>query len=400
MIASIATGNTTIENLSEGADVKSTMACMQELGVQISRERGVVKVHGGGLYGLKQPTHRLNVGNSGTTIRLLSGILAGQRFTSRLTGDESIQRRPMARIFEPLTQMGARISSSRDQFAPFAITGGRLRALDYSLPLASAQVKSCILLAALYAGGRTRVHEPTATRDHTELMLAQFGASIQRRDLIVTIEAGPRLTGPDILFVPGDISSAAFFIAAALLAEDGGLLIKNVGINPTRRVLLSVLADMGANIDIMNVRTLDNEMMADLYVKNSDLKSIRIDGRVVPQIIDEIPILAVMATQIDGTTEIVDAGELRHKESDRIRSLKFNLDRMGAKIIEKEDGLVIEGPTRLKGSEVESFGDHRIAMAFAVAGLVAEGETKVNGSECANISYPGFYTILRELAGI
>ncbi len=399
MISAIAEGETHIENLCEGADVKSTIACLRNLGVQIIREGEHTVVDGAGLSGLQVPDHTLDVGNSGTTIRLLSGILAGQTFVSRITGDESIHRRPMSRIIMPLRKMGAEVTAAKGEFVPLTIEGGSLHSVSYALPLPSAQVKSCILLAGLYAPGNTEVIEPAVTRDHTELMLSKFGANVQRNGLTVSVEGDARLTARDV-FVPGDISSAAFFIGAAMLAKDGGVLLKNVGINPTRRTLLSVLGEIGAELDIINVRTVENEMMADLFIKNSKLQGMTLGGDIVPQIIDEIPILSILATQADGVTEISGAGELRHKESDRLRSLKFNLDRMGAKVVETEDGLIIEGPTPLRAADIECFGDHRIAMAFAVAGLIADGETRIKGSECTDISHPDFFSTLRRLATV
>ncbi len=396
LISALAEGTSHVENINPGQDVASTAECLRALGVEISEEEGQTRVCGRGLQGLEAPGKTMDSGNSGTTMRLLSGILAGQPFLSRITGDDSIKQRPMARIIEPLRRMGAEVSGVRDEFAPLTISGGGLRAIDYQLPVASAQVKSCVLLAGLYADGKTSVAQPAPTRDHTELMLAQFGATVQRQGLSVSVEGGARLRAQNI-FVPGDLSSAAYFIAAAMLVRESGLLIKNIGVNPTRNAFLSLISDVGAQLDIMNVRNVDNEMVADLFVRNSSCAPVTIGGSTIPQVIDEIPIMAILATQAHGTTRIIDAGELRHKESDRLRSLKFNLDRMGARVEEKRDGLVIEGPTQLHGAEIECFGDHRIAMAFAVAGLVADGETRLKGSECVDTSYTDFFSTLEAL---
>ncbi len=396
MISALAEGDSRIENLCGGADITSTIDCLRGLGVAIEEQDRVVTVQGAGLHGLTRPEKTLDVGNSGTTIRLLSGILAGQDFTTKITGDESIRTRPMSRIARPLQEMGAQVSAHKDEFAPLTISGGNLRAIDYHVPVASAQVKSCILLAGLYAPGRTTVHELTTTRDHTELMLARLGAPVQKKGTQASVDGVAQLTARDT-FIPGDLSGAAFFIAAALMVPGSSLVIKNVGINPTRRAFFELLCDMGANVDLVNVRALGNEMMADVFVRHGAFSKIELDGRIVPQIIDEIPILAVMATQAEGRTEIRDADELRNKESDRLRSVAFNLQRMGAKVVERPDGLVIDGPVQLKAAEIETFGDHRIAMAFSVAALVAEGVSRIKDAERAQVSYPGFFETLEQV---
>lgn len=396
MIAAIAEGESHIEKLSDGADVASTITCLEKLGVKILREDNIATVHGVGMTGLKPPARMLDVGNSGTTIRLLSGILAGQPFRSQITGDESIRARPMARIVEPLRQMGAEVMAVKNEYPPLSITGGGLQPIYYEMPVASAQVKSCLLLAGLYAHGRTEVVEPARTRDHTELMLVKFGANVQKMAAHITVDGPAQLTAQEVL-VPGDLSSAACFIAAASLLPDSDILIKNVGINPTRKAFLALLADFGADLDIMNVRTQSGELTADLFVRSSNLTGMTIEGSIVPQIIDEIPILAIMASQAEGRTEIRDAGELRHKESDRLRSLAFNLQRMGVKVTEKPDGLIIDGPAKLQSAEIESFNDHRIAMSFAVAGLLAAGESRIKNADCVAISHPGFFQALEDL---
>jgi len=399
MLSAIAAGESRIENLSDGQDVQSTRRCLTQLGVKFRERKGQLVVRGVGLAGLRQSRRTLDVGNSGTTMRLLAGILAGQPFTTVISGDDSIRKRPMARIIEPLRRMGAQVNATNDEFAPIEITGATLKPITYQPPVASAQVKSCILLAGLYADGTTTVKELAVTRYHTELMLALYGAPLDKEGLTASVTGPAPLMAQD-LFVPGDFSSAAFFIAGATLLPGSELLLRNVGLNPTRRALLSLLCDFGADMQILNVRTMHNEIMADLLVTSSKLGGMQIGAGTVPQIIDEIPILAVMATQAQGRTEITGAKELRYKESDRVKSIVSNLQRMGASVAEHEDGLTIDGPVKLRGAAVESFDDHRIAMSFAVAGLLAEGETTVNGSECIDISYPGFLSTLRRLCAI
>ncbi|MFQ5648421.1 MAG: 3-phosphoshikimate 1-carboxyvinyltransferase [bacterium] len=396
MISAIAEGESHIENLSSGLDVQSTLRCLLNLGVEIERHGQHTIVHGRGLTGLTAPERTLDVGNSGTTLRLLSGVVAGQPFLSRLSGDESIRSRPMSRIVIPLRQMGAEVSALKDEFAPLTIKGGNLRPINYVMPVASAQVKSCVLLAGLFADGRTTLQEPALTRDHTELMLVKYGASVQKEGSSISV-SGPAVLQGQAVFVPGDLSAAAYFIAAAILVKDSDILIKNVGINPTRQAFLSLLCDLGANLDLINVRTVGSELMADLYVRSSALRAVSVSGAIIPQIIDEIPILAVLATQAEGRTTIDDALELRFKESDRLRSIAFNLERMGGKVTEKKDGLTIDGPVALKPAEIECFGDHRIAMSLAVAALVAGGACKLSGAECVDVSNPGFFQTLEEL---
>jgi 3-phosphoshikimate 1-carboxyvinyltransferase len=397
MIASVAEGVSEIENLAPSADVQSTRQCLQGLGIKINARGATTRVEGRGLQGFQAPTKTLDVGNSGTTMRLLSGLLVGQPFSTALTGDDSIRRRPMSRIAQPLRQMGATIEATDDEFAPLTIRGGKLRPISYRLPVDSAQVKSCVLLAGLFAEGETRVIENLPTRDHTELMLQSFGAKIEKENLTTTVFGPAKLIAQHV-YIPGDISSAAFLIAAALLTKESRLIVENIGINPTRRAILSVLMDMGASIEVINFATINNEFFADVVAKSSDLRAINIGGEIIPQIIDEIPILAILATQANGVTEISGAGELRVKESDRLHAVSDNLKRMAADVVEKDDGLIIRGPTPLRGAEIDSFNDHRIAMAFAIAGLIASGETTIRNSECADISFPGFFDILRQVA--
>ena len=396
MIGAISEGTTEIENLSEGVDVQSTEICLKNLGVRIENRNKRTLVFGQGLGGFHEPKGSLDAGNSGTTIRLLSGILAGQRFKTTITGDESLRRRPMSRIIRPLSEMGAQIEADEDEFAPLSIMGGHLVPISYALPVASAQVKSCLLLAGLYAEGLTEIREPYPTRDHTERMLQNFGAILEKDGLKICVSGRARLQAQTV-FLPGDLSSAAFFIAAAVLVRDSELRIKKVGINPIRKAFLSLLSEMGADLNIMNFTSVNDEFMADIVVRHSQLRGVNMGGVEISQIIDEIPILAILSTQAEGITEIRDAAELRKKESDRLHALAFNLIKMGAKIEEKEDGLIIQGPTKLKGAEIESFDDHRIAMSFAIAGLIADNETKIKNAECVTVSFPGFFEQLQEV---
>ncbi|MFQ5603498.1 MAG: 3-phosphoshikimate 1-carboxyvinyltransferase [bacterium] len=396
MMAAIAEGTTEIENLSTGKDVQSTANCLRQLGVKVKQKAGVVQVVGRGLDGLVKPDATLDVGNSGTTMRLLAGILAGHAFTSTIRGDASIQRRPMSRIVKPLRQMGADVQAVKGEFAPLRITGGNLRAISYRMPVASAQLKSCILFAGLYADGTTEVIEPSLTRDHTERMLQTFGAQLNKDGLKSSVSARPQLRAQKI-FVPGDLSSAAFFIAAGILGAESELLIENVGINPTRKAFLTILCDLGARIEIINVASMNNELVADILVQSSKLKGLRIPPEKVPQVIDELPVLAVLATQAEGSTEIRGAGELRFKESDRLRAVSRNLHKMGAEVEELEDGWIVHGPVQLQGAELDSYHDHRIAMAFTVAALTARGPSKIRHADCAQISFPEFYDLLQRV---
>lgn len=396
MIAAIAEGVSQVEGLGEGADLRSTMYCLRALGVKIVEKADRVLVHGKGLLGLQSPEKALDAGNSGTTIRLLSGILAGQRFTTTITGDESLRRRPMARIIEPLRQMGVVIQGDENDRAPLQIRGGRLKALRHRLPIPSAQVKSCILLAGLYAEGATTVVEPSQSRDHTERMLKHFGGSVKAHELEVTIEGFPTFQGQS-LSIPGDISSAAFFLIAVSLVKNSKLVIKKVGINPTRTGILEILTQMGGQIKVENQAIISNEPRADIVVESADLKGLKIDGMMIPRVIDEIPVLAVAATQAHGETIIRDAQELRVKESDRIRATVNNLRRMGVQVEELPDGMRIQGPQPLRGTVVDSYGDHRIAMSFAIAALVAQGETILRNAQCVHISFPGFFNTLEKI---
>lgn len=399
MFGAISRGITEVTNFLQGADCLSTIDCFRRLGITIENSPDRILVFGKGLHGLKQPDGPLDTGNSGTTTRLISGILSGQNFETVLTGDESIQSRPMKRIMEPLTLMGAKISSIRENgCAPLCITGTSLHGVHYLSKVASAQVKSCILLAGLYADGETSVTEPALSRNHTELMLKSFGAQIQAFGTKASILPAEELFGQKIE-VPGDISSAAYFIAAGLIVPGSEILIKNVGINPTRDGILRVCQSMGADITLLNKRENGGELSADILVRHSSLHPVTIEGEIIPSLIDELPVIAVMACFAEGTTVIKDAAELKVKESDRIQVMTENLNRMGAKVTATEDGMIIEGGRQLHGAVIDSHLDHRIAMSFAVAALAAEGETLIQGSDCVTISYPNFYNDLLKLQG-
>ena len=397
MFGSIAKGETEITNFLQGADCLSTISCFRAMGIEIENDGNRVLVHGKGLHGLTKPNHVLDCGNSGTTTRLISGILSAQNFDVTLTGDASIQKRPMKRIMDPLSLMGADIRSINENgCAPLAISGRPLHGIHYQSPVASAQVKSAILLAGLYADGETRVTEPYVSRNHSELMLSHFGADVHTEDTTAVIRPVKELYGQKIE-VPGDISSAAFFLAAGLLIPDSEILIRNVDINPTRDGILRICKDMGADITLLNEKT-SGEPTADLLVRSSRLHGTVIGGSVIPTLIDELPMIAAMACFADGETIIKDASELKVKESNRIAVMVENLSAMGADVEETEDGMIIRGGKPLHGAVIDSHLDHRIAMTFAITGCMAEGETEILGAECVNISYPGFYDDLKRLS--
>ena len=397
MLGALAEGDTRITHFLKSADCMSTIGCFRRMDISIREDKKEIIVRGKGLHGLKAPECMLDAGNSGTTMRLLSGILSGQSFSSSLSGDASLCQRPMGRIMEPLTRMGASIASaSGNGCAPLVIHPAPLHSIHYHSPLASAQVKSCVLLAGLYADGLTSVTEPAISRDHTERMLRGFGAAVTVDSRTVSVSGHPLLQGMDIE-VPGDISSAAYFMAAALLVPGSEILLRNTGINPTRSGILQVLRSMGGDITILNSATSGGEPTADLLVRASSLRGMVIQGDIIPTLIDEIPILAVLAAFADGETIIRDAADLRAKESDRIATVTENLRLMGADVTPTEDGMIIRGGSGLHGADLNSFKDHRIAMSFAVAALAAEGETSIKDADCVNISYPGFYTDLQSL---
>jgi 3-phosphoshikimate 1-carboxyvinyltransferase len=414
IFSSLSKGKSIIRNFLRAEDTISTMNAMKMLGIEIQENlipsfpplakggkggfSGELVINGNDIYGLKEPYNVIDCGNSGTTIRMLSGVLLGNPFFSVLTGDESLRTRPMGRVITPLRQMGAGIMArGEDRYPPVAIKGGGINAIRYTMPVASAQVKSAILLAGLYADGETEIIEPVKSRDHTERMLPSFGAKINVDGLSVMIKGGMELKGTEV-HVPGDFSSAAFFIIGALLIKDSDITIEGVGINPTRTGLISALKEMGADIEMYNIRNLSGEPVADIHCKGgAELKAINITKEKIPAIIDEFPILCLAATQAEGITTIRGAKELRVKESDRIKSMATELRKMGAEIEEFEDGLSIIGKRRLEGAVIESYRDHRVAMSLSIAALVADGTTTINGISTVNISFPGFFEILRKL---
>ncbi|KZE55480.1 3-phosphoshikimate 1-carboxyvinyltransferase [Brevibacillus parabrevis] len=398
MFGALAEGVTTIEGFLPGADCLSTISCFRRMGIEIEQQGDKVTVQGKGWYGLQEPMQHLDVGNSGTTIRLMSGILATQPFHTVMEGDESIAKRPMRRVIGPLRQMGAKIDGRKDgEFTPLSIRGGKLQSMAYQSPVASAQVKSAILLAGLQAEGVTSVTEPHLSRDHTERMLQAFGVSVVRDGLTVSVEGGQKLTGRAIS-VPGDISSAAFLIAAVMVVPGSSLLIENVGINPSRTGIIDVVKAMGGSLELQNERIVNEEPVADLLVTHSQLHGIEISGDIIPRLIDEIPVIAVMATQAIGQTVIRDAEELKVKETDRIATVVSQLSKFGGRVTPTDDGMIIEGQTALTGAVIDSMGDHRIGMAMAIAGLAATGETGIENEEAIDVSFPGFEELLKNIS--
>ncbi len=393
MLAAIAEGPSEIHYFSPSADCQSTLMCLKKLGVKIDRRDEVVTVQGTGLKGLREAAGVLDAGNSGSTMRMLAGILAGQPFRSVLAGDASLSRRPMGRVMDPLIRMGARIQSAEGGLPPLEIEGGTLKPIRYELPVPSAQVKSAILLAGLYAEGETEVVESNLTRDHTEIALEQMGAEIGRHQRTIAVRGRARLAGRK-LYVPGDISSAAFFLVAGLLVPESNLVLQNVGLNPTRTAILDALVPMGARVKILNVEMINGELLGDLHVEPSRLQGGEIPPEAIPGLIDELPVLAVLGTQTEQGLSFRGAAELRVKESDRLRALADNLQRMGAQVEDFPDGLRVAGRQTLRGAEIESYGDHRIAMAFAIAGVIASGSTVIRDSACVDISFPNFFDTL------
>ncbi len=395
MLTAIAEGESKIANYSTGADCQSTLGCMASLGAKIERRDGLVVVQGGAL---KEPAAELDAGNSGSTIRMLSGILAAQPFTSKIGGDESLSKRPMKRIMAPLTEMGAQIEATEGQFPPLTIHGKPLHGIDYTPPIASAQVKSCVLLAGLFAEGDTIVRESVRTRDHTEIALQEFGADIEVERRVITLRSGAKLTGRELV-VPGDLSSATFFLVAALLMKESNLVIHGAGLNPTRSQLLDFLAGMGASIQVLDLQQSGGEVIGDLRVRASQVKGGVIEGALTAGLIDEIPALAVLGAASVGGLTVRDASELRVKETDRIATIEMNLRRMGVQIESTPDGFHVPGKQQFHAAEIDSCGDHRIAMAFAVAALAADGPSEIDGAESAGVSFPEFFSTLREIAG-
>lgn len=397
MLGSLANGTTEVTNFLQGADCLSSISCFKKMGIEIENNNDIVKIHGKGLNGLSAPTTTLDVGNSGTTTRLMSGILAAQPFISTVDGDASIKKRPMNRIIKPLSMMGASIQSNDNSgCAPLTITGTTLSPIHYDSPVASAQVKSAILLAGLYADGETSVTEPYVSRNHTELMFESFGVETKTIGTTAYVKKANRLEAQKII-VPGDISSAAYFIVAGLITPNSEILIKNVGINRTRDGIIEVCKNMGADITLENINHKIGEPTADILVRSSNLTATVIGGEIIPKLIDEIPIIAILASFANGQTIIKDAQELKVKESNRIDVMVENLSKMGVDITATDDGMIINGGNQLNGATIDSKLDHRIAMSFAIAGINAKGVTKILGSECVNISYPSFYNDLESL---
>ena len=400
LIAALAEGRSEIRNYSTAADCRSTLGCLRCLGVETDFTRERLRISGQGLGGLQAPRRSLDAENSGTTIRMLAGVLAGQSFASTLTGDASLRSRPMRRVVEPLRKMGAEIRAHHDDCAPLEIRGGALHSIDYTLPIPSAQVKSAILLAGLYADGVTTVREAVRTRDHTELALREFGATIESLNKSVRIHPRPKLEARQLI-VPGDLSSGVFFIAAALIVPDSALILHNVGLNPTRTRVLDFLISIGAAIHLASVQLRDGELVGDISVRHSALAGGEISGAHAAEMIDELPMLAALGPFTEKGIEIHGAQELRVKESDRIATISTGLRRMGARVEEFSDGLRVEGRSagKLRGAKVEPAGDHRIAMALAIAALGAQGDTVIRHADCVGVSFPEFFVILERLRG-
>ena len=398
ILGAIAQGETRVYHFLHGQDCLNTLECMSALGVKIEKiNHSMLKIKGMGLHGLKKPDHILDVGNSGTTIRLLAGLLSGQQFNTVITGDNSLKKRPMQRVIQPLSLMGAKIKGTANKgYAPLNVTGNQLKGITYTLPIASAQIKSALLIAGLFAEGETVITEPQISRDHTERMLNFMQADIQVISPLIKITRKKELKSAEI-FIPGDISSAAYFLAAASARKESRVIVKEVGVNPTRTGIIEILKKMGANIEISNVQIKSNEPRADIKIEGAELTGIEINKEIIGKLIDELPLIAVLATQAHGKTIVSDAKELRVKETDRITAIVTELKKMGASITEKEDGFIINGPTRLKSAVCKSYNDHRMAMSLAVAALYADGKTVIKDVECIDISYPEFFDTLKEL---
>lgn len=398
MIASLAEGASRITNYSTGADCHSTLGCVRALGIEVEEQGTTVTIQGRGLSGWKQPASDLDAGNSGSTIRMMSGLLAGQSFTSRIFGDESLSRRPMDRVMKPLAEMGAHIEARENRFPPLVIRGGELHPIDYTLPVASAQVKTCVLFAGMFADGHTIVREPMRSRDHTEIALREFGAEIRSAQRVITLEGRPKLTGCEVI-VPSDLSSAAFFLVAGLLVPDSSLVIQNVGLNPTRSSLLDFLLSIGASITVLRIESVNGEPIGDIQVQYSPVRGGVIEKELAAALIDEIPVLAVLGAASEEGLVVRDAQELRIKETDRIATVVENFGRMGISVEATPDGMRVPGRQKFRAANFDSFGDHRIAMAFAVAALAADGPSTIEGAEAASVSFPEFWDILSGLRG-
>ena len=398
MFSSISKGHNKISNFLMGEDCLSTIYCFRKMGVDIQINGKDVYVKGNGLYGLKRPEDILDVGNSGTTIRLMMGILAGNKFDATLIGDDSIAKRPMKRVTDPLKLMGCNIEGNDDaNYTPIKIYGGNLKAIDYHMPVASAQVKSALILASLYANDTSFIHEKIKSRNHTEIMLKSFGADINIENLKITVKPVNELFSQDI-YVPGDISSAAFIIVSTLITKDSEVIIKNVGLNETRTGIIDVVKNMNGNIEIINERLVGGELVGDLLVRYTpNLCATTIDKDIIPKLIDEIPVIAVLATQAEGTSIIKDAQELKVKESNRIKAMVDNLKILGADIEELEDGMIIKGKSKLNGGKINTFKDHRIAMAFSTLNLMSDEKIKLDNEDCINVSFPGYFDVIKSL---
>lgn len=398
MLGALGNGVTTVKGFLRGEDNMSTMKAFRSMGVEIEDDGETVVIHGRGLHGLQEPGDVLDCGNSGTTIRLITGLLAGQSFFSVVTGDQYLRKRPMKRIVEPLSLMGASIRGRKQgTLAPLAIEGSALRPIQYNSPVSSAQVKSAIMLAGLYIDGETVIHEPSLSRDHSERMFSLFGASVTRLENGVSVRGGCELNGQNVV-VPGDISSAAFFMVAGLITPDSEILIRNVGVNPTRTGVIDILKQMGGSIELLDQRELSGEPIADILVRSSQLKGISISGDVVPRAIDEFPAICVAAACAEGRTTIRDAKELRVKETDRITAMAKNLRLLGVEVSECDDGMDVIGADCLTGGAIDSFGDHRIAMSLSVASLIARGGITVRDTDCVATSFPTFYSLLEKVS--
>lgn len=398
MIASLAEGPSRITNYSTGADCHSTLGCVRALGIEVEEQGTTVTIEGRGLDGWNAPASDLDAGNSGSTIRMMSGLLAGQPFTTRIFGDESLSRRPMDRVMKPLAQMGAHIEARENRFTPLVIRGGELRAIDYTLPVASAQVKTCVLFAGMFADGQTIVREPVRSRDHTEIALREFGADIRSAQRVITLQSRPKLTGRDVT-VPSDLSSAAFFLVAGLLVPGSSLVIQNVGLNPTRSSLLDFLLSIGAPITVLRIESVNGEPIGDIQVRHAPVRGGVIEKELAAALIDEIPVLAVLGAASEQGLIVRDAQELRIKETDRIATVAENFNRMGITVETMPDGMRVPGRQKFRAANFDSFGDHRIAMAFAVAALAADGTSTIENAEAASVSFPEFWDILKGLRG-
>jgi 3-phosphoshikimate 1-carboxyvinyltransferase len=397
MIAALAEGPSKILNYSTGADCHSTLACMQALGIGVEEEGTTVTIHGKGLNGWNAPPRELDAGNSGSTIRMIAGLLAGQPFSSTVFGDESLSRRPMGRVIKPLTQMGAKFEARDEQYPPITIHGAELHPIDYTLPVASAQVKTCVLFGGMFAEGETIVREPIRSRDHTEIALREFGADLKVAKRVITLQGRPKLTGRELI-VPSDLSSASFFLVAALLVPGSHLIIQNVGLNPTRSALLDFLLGAGAPIKVLKIESVNGELIGDIEVRHAPVRGGVIEKDLTAALIDEIPVLAVLGAASEDGLVIRDAQELRIKETDRIATVAENFKRMGIEIEVTPDGMVIPGKQKFKAAAFDSFGDHRIAMAFAVAALRGDGPSTIDNADAASVSFPEFWNILAKVA--